>query len=126
MWMYFPQVKRAATQISLRRDGDSWHVQHDYALHPVREMFLRSKVERVLIPMLQTLRQRGWLHEDWRSLLKAALFCCPFLTMSLTDGNKFPPEISLLGLAMSVEMGAESAGERGLIDRTLDEVAKAL
>jgi hypothetical protein len=46
--------------------------------------------------------------------------------MSLTDGNKFPPEISLLGLAMSVEMGAESAGERGLIDRTLDEVAKAL
>lgn len=126
LWMYFPQVKRAATHISLRRDGDSWHVQHDYALHPVREMFFRSKVERVLIPMLQTLRQRGWLHEDWRSLLKAALFCCSFLTMSLTDGNKFPPEISLLGLAMSVEMGAESAGERGLIDRTLDEVAKAL
>ena len=30
--------------------------------------------------------------------------------MNLTDGGKFPPEISLLGLAMAVEMGAESSG----------------
>ena len=46
--------------------------------------------------------------------------------MNLADRSRFPPEISLLGLAMSVEMGAESQGERSLIDRTLDEVEKAL
>lgn len=130
MWMYFPHEKAAQTQIHLKRDGDVWVVEHDYTLHPVRKMFLRSKVERVLIPMLQTLKGRGWLREDWRAYLKAALFCCPLLTMNLTDADKFPPEISLLGLAMAVEMGAESVGAltsgRSVIDTVLDEVEQTL
>ena len=126
MWMYFPQVKAQQTQISLRRAGDEWQVDHDYALHPVREMFLRSKVERTLMPILGELKRRSWLRDDWRAYLKAALMCCPLLTMNLTDGDKFPPEISLLGLTMAVEMGAESSGERSLIDRVLDEVERAL
>lgn len=126
MWMYFPQVKAAQTQISLTRAGDVWRVEHDYALPPVRLMFLQSKVERVLLPILQELKRRDWLLPEWRAYLKAALFCCPFLTMNLADPAKFPPEISLLGLVMSVEMGAESSGERSLIDRMLDEVEQAL
>lgn len=126
MWMYYPQEKAAQTRIELRRDGVTWRVEHDYALHPVREMFLRSKVERTLVPVLRELKLEGWLPDDWRGLLKAALFCCPFLTMNLTDGGKFPPEISLLGLAMAVEMGAESGRKRSVIDQTLDEVERAL
>ncbi|MFN8563108.1 MAG: phosphotransferase [Anaerolineae bacterium] len=126
MWMYFPQVKAAQTHITLKRDGGAWHVEHDYTLHPIRNMFLTSKVERALIPILRALQSRGWLRPDWRAYLKAALFCCPLLTMNLTDGEKFPPEISLLGLAMAVEMGGESAGARSLIDRTLDEVEAQL
>jgi hypothetical protein len=89
-------------------------------------MFLESKVERVLIPILKLLKEKDCLRPDWRSYLKAALFCCPFLTMNLADENKFTPEISLLGLAMAVEMGAESIGKRSLIDRTLDYVAQVL
>lgn len=126
MWMYFPNEKAAQTQISLSRAGDVWHVEHNYTLHPVREMFLRSKVERTLIPILRELKQRGWLRADWRAYLKGALFCCPFLTMNLTDTTKFPPEISLLGLTMAVEMGGESRGTRSLIDQTLDEVEATL
>lgn len=126
MWMYHPQVKAAQTTITLARTGDEWHIAHDYALHPIRRMFLDSKVDRVLIPILRALKSEGWLPDTWRSYLKAALFCCPFLTMNLTDGEKFPPPISLLGLAMSVEMGGESVGERSLIDQTLDTVERAL
>jgi len=122
MWMYFPQVKAAQTHITLKREGQVWRVEHDYALRPVRQMFLRSKVERTLIPVLTELKRCNRLRDDWRAYLKASLFCCPFLTMNLTDGAKFPPAISLLGLAMSVEMGAESTGQRSLIDQTLDEV----
>lgn len=122
MWMYFPNEKAAQTHIALRRDGNVWTVEHDYALHPVRGMFLRSKVNRVLIPILRDLKAREWLRADWRAYLKAALFCCPFLTMNLTDAAKFPPSISLLGLSMAVEMGAESKGRRSLIDQVLDEV----
>ena len=116
-WMYFPREKAAQTRISLHRDGQMWHVEHDYALHPVRQMFLRSKVERTLVPTLTELKRRGWLRPDWRAYLKAALFCCPFLTMNLTDSAKFPPEISLLGLTMAVEMGAESSSARSLLTR---------
>jgi hypothetical protein len=126
MWMYFPREKAASTQVLLHREGDVWHVEHDYTIHPVREMFLESKVERVLIPFLRELRAKGWLREDWRAYLKAALFCCPFLTMNLTDAEKFPPSVSLLGLASTVEMGAESSGERSRIDQMLDEVEHQL
>ncbi|MCB9451805.1 MAG: phosphotransferase [Anaerolineaceae bacterium] len=126
MWMYFPQEKQQQTPISLQVDGHTWRVTYDYALHPVRSMFWESKVERVLLPILIELKQRGWLRPDWRAYLKAALFCCPFLTMNLADSGRFPAEISLLGLAMAVEMGAESHGERSLLDRTLDQVESEL
>jgi hypothetical protein len=126
MWMYFPREKAARLEISRSQKGGMWEVTHNYALHPVREMFLRSKVECTLIPSLQALKERGWLPDGWRAFLKASLFCCPFLTMNLTDSAKFPPEISLLGLTMAVEMGGESRGVRSLIDRTLDEVEAAL
>ena len=126
MWMYYPQEKAAITDVRLKRDGDLWRIDHDYALPPVRTMFLRSKVERVLIPALAALHERGWLRSDWRAYLKASLLCCPLLTMNLTDRAKFPPAIGLLGLAMAVEMGSESAGVRSLIDATLDEVERAV
>jgi hypothetical protein len=126
VWMYFPQDKQQSTSISLKREGDTWHITYEYALPPVREMFLQSKVERVLIPILLELAAKQQLREDWRAYLKAALFCCPLLTMNLADKDKFPAEISLLGLAMAVEMGAESHGRRSIVDRILDEVAKNL
>ncbi len=126
MWMYFPREKQQQTSVTLRTEGDVWRVTYDYSLAPVRHMFLESKVERVLIPVLRALKERGLLRTDWRRYLKLALFCCPFLTMNLADSGRFPVEISLLGLAMAVEMGAESRGERSLIDRTLDRVANAL
>lgn len=124
MWMYFPNEKRASTTISLSQQGDVWQVDYDYALPEVRLNFFRSKIERVLIPILRDLK--GQLREDWRDYLKASLFCCPFLTMNLTDSAKFSPEISLLGLAMAVEMGSKSKGKRSLIDATLDEVEASL
>lgn len=126
MWMYFPQEKRQQTRITLNRDGDVWRIEYDYGLHPVREMFLRTKVEQVLIPTLQDLKRRAWLRDDWRAYIKGALFCCPFLTMNLADSQKFSPEISLLGLAMAVEMGADSQGKRSRIDAILDEVEKKI
>jgi hypothetical protein len=121
MWMYFPHEERQKLHLTLTEQGDTWHIAHNYTLNPIRELFLRSKWERVLLPSLQTLQQKGWLPKNWRDLLKAALFCCPFLTMNLADGQRFPPEIALLGLAHALEMGAESGGQRSVLDALLDE-----
>lgn len=126
MWMYYPETVKTEMHVSIRRDGDIWMITTDYALHPVRLMFLQSKVERTLIPLVEDLARSGRLPDDWRAMLKAALFCCPFLTLNLGDAERFPPEISLLGLTMAVEMGGTSSGERSLIDRTLDEVERTL
>lgn len=127
MWMYFPHDMLSKLRITMNHSpADGIVVEYDYPLHPVRLMFFESKIQRVLIPLLQALKARKKLPAGWRRILKTALFCCPFLTMNLADSQRFPPEISLLGLAMSVEMGAESRGERSLIDKTLDEVEKAL
>jgi hypothetical protein len=126
MWMYFPQVKADQIKIRLNVSDDNWIVEHNYQLLPIREMFLESKVERVLIPILKILRERGQLSVHWRTYLKLALFCCPFLTMNLADNTKFPPSISLLGLTMAVEMGAESVQKRSRIDQVLDRAAEAI
>jgi hypothetical protein len=123
MWMYFPQEENQKLTISLKCEGNHWIVEHNYDLDPVREMFLFSKVERVVKPITRHLKQHHQLRSDWRAFLKAALFCCPFLTLDLTG---FPPEISLLGLLMAVQMGSESAGVRSRIDCVLDDVERAL
>lgn len=126
MWMYYPEEKRDSTSISLKIEGNTWQIDYEYSLPEVRHMFLRSKVEHTLIPILSHLKANNQLREDWRTYLKVALFCCPLLTMNLADNDKFPPEITLLGLAMSIEMGSESHKQRSLIDSVLDEVEKSI
>lgn len=126
MWMYFPQVKNGQTRVQFAITSQTIEIDHTYALPLIRHTFLKSKVERVLIPTLRQLQSLQKLRPDWRQYLKDALFCCPFLTMNLLDSERFPPAISLLGLAMSVEMGAESMGQRSLIDMCLDQAENAL
>ncbi|MBI1277037.1 MAG: hypothetical protein GC179_02805 [Anaerolineaceae bacterium] len=122
MWMYFPKIKLDSLHIQMERRGQSIVVRHDYSLNPVREMFLESKLNHVVTPLFRKLREESLLPDNWREYLKTALFCCPFLTMNLTDSQKFPPEISLLGLAMAVEMGSESINKRSKIDQILDTI----
>lgn len=126
MWMYYPREMRERLRISFDINAGTVIVDHDHRLSPVRRMFFDSKVENVLVPTLIELKRRGWLSDGWRDLLKAALMCCPLLTMNLTDGTKFSPEVSALGLAYAVEMGSESRGVRSVIDQALDGAAAAL
>lgn len=126
MWMYYPAVKQAALSIELERTQKRWKIRHDYSLPPHRHMFLQSKTERVLIPIVRRLKNNNALRKDWRNYIKAALMCCPLLTMNLADSTRFPPEITLLGFAMAIEMGSESHGTRSLIDQVLDQVEQAV
>ncbi|MEU8240792.1 hypothetical protein AB0C07_21310 [Actinoplanes missouriensis] len=126
MWMYYPRTKADELTIDVTVTGSTITVTHDYHLPEHRLMFLRSKMTETLAPLIRELDNRGWLPDDWRRRLKAALFCCPLLTKNLADGAAFPPEIALLGFSQAVEMGAESGDPRSLLDRCLDEVEAAL
>ncbi len=123
IWMYFPQEVASQLEIKWKIEANTIVVEHNFVPTEVRIDLLRSKLERVLQPLLKELKVRNLLAENWREYLKLALFCCPFLTMNLSDSNKFSPEITLLGLAMSVEMGSTNTGEKkSLLDSELDRV----
>jgi hypothetical protein len=126
MWMYYPEEKAKITHLDAAIDDNTIRIVHNYKLDPIRQMFLESKVEHVLIPTLRLLKNREWLQQNWRAYLKSALFCCPFLTKNLIDTTTFPPKISLLGLSQAIEMGAESTDKRSIIDQVLDAVEQQI
>ncbi len=124
-WMYFPQAIADKLNISWELERDVIKITHDFQPIPERVKTLQSKLQLVLKPLLQQLKSQGGLDHNWREYLKAALFCCPFLTMNLRDPAKFPPAITLLGLALAVEMGSDSGGQ-SLLDRELDKIEQEL
>ncbi|MCB0279655.1 MAG: hypothetical protein KDD94_09150 [Calditrichaeota bacterium] len=126
MWMYFPDIMRNRFQIEVSQKNNTLVVKHDYVLHPIRSMFLKSKIENVLAPLLHELNEQGYLRKNWREYLKLALFCCPLLTLNLSDASRFTPEIATLGLVCSIEMGAESYAVRSTIDRILDSIESSI
>lgn len=73
-WMYFPD-----------RGTD---------LNDFERMFLDSKMQNVLRPLIAFLDERGVLPQDWEDRLRAALFCCCFLTVNLLDTSKYSPELA--------------------------------
>ncbi|HEV2583087.1 MAG TPA: HAD hydrolase-like protein [Ktedonobacteraceae bacterium] len=87
------------------KEGDIIEVKHDFTLTAVRQAILRAKVEHLLRPLVAELAARVALPDDWREIVQLALMCCPLLTINLADGERFPPEISWLGLSLAVQMG---------------------
>jgi hypothetical protein len=128
-WMYHPQEIDAKHDIRVQDDGTTLTIEHDYGLSDCRTVFFESKIERVVKPLINELRQQ---QANWRTILKSALMCCPLLTMNLADRNRFSPAVGLLGLSFVVEMGMEMAsmknagGERHLLNWALDEIESSV
>ncbi|MDE5083759.1 MAG: hypothetical protein O4808_13565 [Trichodesmium sp. St17_bin3_1_1] len=123
IWMYFPQEVANKLNIKYKIKDNSILIEHDFIPSQVRISLLRSKIQKVLKPLLKELQSRNCFDENWLDFFKMALFCCPFLTMNLSDTNKFPPAITLLGLAMSVEMGSANLGtEKSLLDSEFESI----
>jgi hypothetical protein len=121
-WMYHPIDHPQAQTLNVHQDSDSITIDYDETLPDIRQMFFASKVERVLGPFVIELQRRKQLPADWHLYLRLALLCCPLLTMNLADRNRFPEATAWLGLAYAVQMGSESDGGCGMLDKALDEI----
>ena len=113
-WMYFPEQVDGEISLEMQWREDAIYVEHDFLPSKVRADILHSKLEEGLRPTLALLRERGGLEETWREFLRAALFCCPFLTVNLfapaagggSLAERYTDKIRILGLALALEMGS--------------------
>jgi hypothetical protein len=113
-WMYFPDEAVRELDIDYAISGTRIEVRHSFRPSELRRAFFDSKVDEVLVPTVERLANEGALPADWKDALRAALFCCPFLTVNLAAApnragkldERYDPAIRLLGLSMAVEIGA--------------------
>lgn len=104
-WMYFPDEIARKLSLSVQIQDEVLIVEHNYTLTPVRRAMLQTKLEQLILPLLEMLRNRDALPSNWLELLQSALLCCPLLTINLFDSSRMPAEISWLGLLFTVMMG---------------------
>lgn len=104
-WMYFPQEVAAQLEISVSVEGSRIFVEHNYALTPVRQAILETKLHHLLSPLVSLLRERGELPDNWAEMMRLALLCCPLLTVNLLDDSKRSAAICWLGLSQVMQMG---------------------
>jgi len=106
-WMYFPYDVARELHLSVTIRDATLIIEHDYALTPVRQAILQTKIEHLLKPLVAELLSHDALPSDWLELTRLALMCCPLLTINLLDEERLPPSIGWLGLAQAVQMGNE-------------------
>ena len=107
-WMYFPHDIVRNLRISVSVHETTIILEHNYTLTPVRQAILQTKIQHLLIPLVEKLRSQntlavGWV--DWLETMRLALMCCPLLTINLLDGARIPSALSWLGLSQAVQLG---------------------
>jgi len=124
LWLYDAPIadRRFATAVTVA--GDIVDVQTDWQLSPLRTAFLESKAALVWRPLLAALCQRGWLPDEWRQIVRCALFCCPTLVMDLRAGGgaDHTPATSAIGLAVAIMMGSEPETGSDPLSVALDRI----
>lgn len=129
-WMYFPDQVLQEFKLNYSIQGNVIHIVHDFKPSHLRISHLQSRIDNVLAPTVALLKGNGLLEDDWRTFVRSALFCCPFLTVNLladyvpdgTLSQRYKPPVKLLGLAMAVELGATKHSGSNPFTDLLDEI----
>jgi hypothetical protein len=129
LWLY--DAKRASErfQVAVTYRGSRIDIETDWQISTLREAFLEIKSRNLWRPLLSLMREREFLHADWRATLRCALFCCPSLVMDLCAGGAggHTPISSTIGLATAVSMGSETAdGTIDVMTRFLNDIDPGL
>ncbi len=126
-WLYHPE-DADWLQIEARQENGWLKITHNWQLTPLRNAFLQSKVDLVIVPLLKECARVGMLQSDWRQIMRLALFCCPTLVMNLTPNATFhTPRTGLLGFALAIMLAGEPEdGSRDVVTDFLDRIEVAI
>jgi hypothetical protein len=118
-WLYDPAETAARYTARAWVAEDALHIETDWAPTALRRDLLRVKAERFWQPFLNTLHARGMLPDDWREVLRLALFLCPTLVMNLRAGTgRHNPVSSAIGFAVAMMAGSTPVDAPAAIDLT--------
>ncbi|WP_370676603.1 hypothetical protein [Pleomorphomonas sp. PLEO] len=112
LWLYDPAEATRRFSASARAGDGILAIETDWALTPVRRALLATKAELVWKPLLSRLKANGLLPDDWRQVIRLALFLCPTLVMNLRAGATTHTETSS-AIAFAVAVTVGSAPETG-------------
>jgi len=112
-WMYYPEQTAKEITLAHKIVGGRIIIEHSFKPSKLKTAFLESRKQNIINPLHSILKEQKLLADNWRQYLRAALFCCPFLTVNLFADNvpggtlseRYPLSIKLLGLSMAIEMG---------------------
>jgi Ser/Thr protein kinase RdoA (MazF antagonist) len=108
LWLYDPEEAAKRYAVTATYANGTLAIDTDWVLSPAREDLLRVKAERAWRPLLQDLQDRNLLPEDWRQVIRLALFLCPTLVMNLRAGaGRHNPVSSAIGFANAMRVGSE-------------------
>jgi len=112
-WLYDPAEAERRYSARVRLVDGVIEIEHDHALSPLRRAFLESKARLMWRPLLDALRARGWLPDDWERIVRLALFCGPTLVMDLRAGGSggHNPTSAAIGLATAITLASAPAGD---------------
>ncbi|MBB5372237.1 hypothetical protein [Acidocella aromatica] len=118
-WLYDPEETASRYKASVRVENGALHIETDWAPTALRRALLEVKAERFWRPFLNTLHTRDMLPEDWREVLRLALFLCPTLVMDLCAGmGRHNPVSSAIGFAVAMMAGSAPVDAPAAIDLT--------
>jgi hypothetical protein len=116
LWLYDPDEAASRYKAQARYEDGTLHIETDWELSQVRRDLLKVKADEAWRPLLVLLKGRNLLPQDWRDVVRLALFLCPTLVMNLrADAGRHNPVSSLIGFANAVRAGSEPLGEPDLV-----------
>lgn len=122
-WLYDPEVATETFDAAARLKDGLLIVESGWRLTPVRRELLAVKAREVWRPLLDELKRRGLLPQDWRSVIRLGLFLCPTLVMNLRAGARsHTPVSSLIGFSVAVMVGSPPLEGRDVVTDFLDSI----
>lgn len=129
-WMYHPEEVLSEFDLDFRISESEICVEHTFMPSLIRQELLASRLRNVLYPTVELLRHHRLLPSSWRNYLRSALLCCPLLTVNLLApfdrsgalAERYELPVKLLGLALSIELGASKHSGHSRLTEMIDSV----
>jgi hypothetical protein len=127
LWLYDPADAEKRFSGLARYEAGTLFLETDWDLSAVRAKLLDVKADNVWRPLLSALDARCMLPEDWRRVIRLALFLCPTLVMNIRAGaSTHNPTSSLIAIAAAVMVGSELETGDDRMSRFLERVDPAI